>query len=297
MPPPDRRLIVVSGLSGAGKTIALHALEDQGFYCIDNLPVAFLPQFGQDMESGKQSLYQQVAIGIDARSPAHGLSQFPSMLRRLKSSGWATELIFVEAEDDVLLKRFSETRRRHPLSGEGVSLALAIARERRLLDPLSECADLRIDTSNMHIHQLRDLIRERVVRRSVAGLSLQFLSFGYKHGVPPESDFVFDVRCLPNPHWDAALRDQSGHDPDVIAFLERAPQVQQMIDHIASFLATWVRAFEVENRVYLTVAVGCTGGRHRSVYVAERLAGHFEKLGKHVLVSHRDIGNVLARAG
>lgn len=296
MPPRDRRLVVVSGLSGAGKTIALDALEDHGFYCIDNLPIAFLPQFAQEMTGGSQSLYQQIAVGIDARSPVDSLSQFPSMLQRLKAGGRATELIFIEAEDDVVLKRFSETRRRHPLSGEGISLARAIAAERRLLDPLSECADLRIDTSSMHIHQLRDLIRERVVRRPVAGQSLQFLSFGYKHGVPPESDFVFDVRCLPNPHWEASLRDLSGRDQEVIAFLDRASQVQQMVDQIAAYLGAWIPAFEQENRLYLTVALGCTGGRHRSVYVAERLVQHFRSLGRHAMVSHRDIGNELARA-
>jgi UPF0042 nucleotide-binding protein len=291
----SRRLVVVTGLSGAGKTVVLHALEDLGFYCIDNLPVAFLEQFGQELESGKNALYEQLAVGVDARNPVDSLSRVPSILGRLREASIAAELLFIEAQDEILLKRFSETRRRHPLSGEAIALARAIANERRLLEPLSEGADMRIDTTYMHIHQLRDLVRERIARRPLNSLSLQFLSFGFKHGVPAESDFVFDLRCLPNPHWEAALRDRSGRDPDVVAFLGRSSNVQQMIQHIADFVATWIPGFEKENRVYLTVAVGCTGGRHRSVYVAERLSEHFKKLGKSVLVSHRDIGSESVR--
>lgn len=296
MPPLDRRLVVITGLSGSGKTVVLHALEDLGFYCIDNLPVTFLEQFGQELESGGHNHYHQLAVGVDARNPADSLSRVPAILQKLRAGGRATELVFVEAQDEILLKRFSETRRRHPLSDDSTPLARAIANERRLLEPLSEGADMRIDTTYMHIHQLRDLVRERVARRPLNSLSLQFLSFGFKHGVPAESDFVFDLRCLPNPHWEGRLRDQSGRDPDVVAYLGRAPQVQVMIQQIADFLDAWVPNFEKENRVYLTVALGCTGGRHRSVYVAERLAEHFKKLGKKALVSHRDIGSEGARS-
>lgn len=297
MPPRDRRLVIVTGLSGSGKTVVLHALEDLGFYCIDNLPVAFLGQFEKELEIGTSSLYQQLALGIDARSPADSLARVPGQLQRLRETGTATELVFVDAQDEILLKRFSETRRRHPLSNENVSLARAIATERRLVEPLSEGADLRVDTTYMHIHQLRDFVRERIARRPLNSLALQFLSFGFKHGVPAESDFVFDLRCLPNPHWEGGLRDQTGRDPDVVTFLGQSSQVQSMIQHIADFLAMWVPSFERENRVYLTVAVGCTGGRHRSVYVAERLAEHFKKTGKNALVSHRDIGHESPRAG
>lgn len=297
MPPQDRRLVVVTGLSGSGKTVVLHTLEDLGFYCIDNLPVAFLAQFEREFISSNQPLYQQLALGIDARNPAESLAQIPVLLQSLRSSGIAAELVFLEAQDDILLKRFSETRRRHPLSGDSQPLARAVANERRLLEPLSEGADMRVDTTYMHIHQLRDLVRERIARRPVSSLSLQFMSFGFKHGVPAESDFVFDLRCLPNPHWEAALRDQTGRDVDVAAFLSASSQVQLMIQHIADFVGHWVPSFEKENRVYLTVAVGCTGGRHRSVYVTERLAEHFKKMGRNALVSHRDIGNEPPRAG
>jgi UPF0042 nucleotide-binding protein len=285
----NRRLIVVSGLSGAGKTVVLHTLEDLGFYCVDNLPVGFLEEFVREVATSDRALYHQVAVGIDARNPADSLSALPAILDALRRRNAHAELVFVDAGDRTLLKRFSETRRRHPLSGEDLSLARAIARERRLLEPLAECADLRIDTSLMHIHQLRDLVRERVAHRPVASLSLQLLSFGFKHGVPAESDFVFDVRCLPNPHWEAQLRDQDGRDPEVAAFLDSAPHVNEMIAQIGDFLAAWIPRFEAENRVYLTVAIGCTGGHHRSVYVIERLAARFRQLGRHVLVSHRDL--------
>jgi UPF0042 nucleotide-binding protein len=290
MLPQDRRLVVITGLSGSGKTVVLHTLEDFGFYCIDNLPVMFLGQFESELQSNN-SIYHHLALGIDARNPADSLAQVPELLRRVRASGIATELIFLEANDEILLKRFSETRRRHPLSSQSLPLARAIDSERRLLAPLAESADMRVDTTYMHIHQLRDLVRERIARRPVNTLSLQFMSFGFKHGVPAESDFVFDLRCLPNPHWEAGLRDQTGRDADVIAFLSASSQVQLMIDHIAEFLDRWVPSFERENRVYLTVAVGCTGGRHRSVYVTERLAEHFRKMGRNALVNHRDIGN------
>ena len=284
-----RRLVVVSGLSGSGKSVVLHTLEDFGFYCIDNLPVGFLPEIARQIGNSDRAIYQQVAIGIDARNPAEDLSQFPALLQSAKSASLMPELVFVDADDEILLKRFSETRRKHPLSTDATGLARAIANERRLLEPMAEFADLRIDTSHMHIHQLRNLVRERVARRPLASLSLQFMSFGFKHGVPPESDFVFDVRCLPNPHWDALLRDQSGRDADVIDYLQRSPLVEEMVQNIGDFVARWVPRFEMENRVYLTVAVGCTGGRHRSVYVVERLAERFKTAGKSALVSHRDI--------
>jgi RNase adapter protein RapZ len=291
MLPQDRRLVVITGLSGSGKTVVLHTLEDFGFYCIDNLPVKFLGQFESELQNDSSSIYHHLALGIDARNPAEGLAQVPDLLRRVRATGIATELIFLEANDEILLKRFSETRRRHPLSSESLPLARAIDSERRLLAPLAESADMRVDTTYMHIHQLRDLVRERIAQRPVNSLSLQFMSFGFKHGVPAESDFVFDLRCLPNPHWEASLRDQTGRDADVIAFLSASSQVQLMIDHIAQFLDRWVPSFERENRVYLTVAVGCTGGRHRSVYVTESLAEHFRKMGRNALVNHRDIGN------
>lgn len=284
-----KRLIVISGLSGAGKTVALHTLEDRGFYCVDNLPLGFLAEFAREVAGSRWPGYQQVAVGIDARSAAENLTGLPPVLRQLKSTALAVELVFIEASDDILLKRFSETRRRHPLSGETQPLARAIAADRARLAPLAEYADLRIDTTTMHVHRLREWVRERVARRAVGQLSLQLLSFGFKNGVPPESDFVFDARGLPNPHWQADLRDQSGLDAAVRAFLDASPLARELAEQIGHFMLTWIPRFEAEDRPYLTVAVGCTGGRHRSVYVTERLAASLRDGGRTVLISHRDL--------
>jgi len=284
-----KRLVVVSGLSGSGKSVALHALEDIGYFSVDNLPVSFLMEFARMITASDLPLYQNVAVGIDARNPAEALSGFPPVLEQIRATDLVSELIFIEAADDVLINRFSETRRRHPLSAGSVALAEAIARERELLEPMAECADLRIDTTPMHIHQLRDLIRHRVVEHEPDRLSLQFVSFGYKYGVPRDSDFVFDVRCLPNPHWEPNLRHLSGLDDDVVSFLRATSEVETMFAGISKFLDDWIPHFEADNRSYLTVAVGCTGGRHRSVYVVERLAEFFKRQAKEVLVTHRDM--------
>ncbi|HTT07508.1 MAG TPA: RNase adapter RapZ [Gammaproteobacteria bacterium] len=284
-----KRLVVISGLSGAGKTEALHTLEDTGFYCVDNLPLGFLAEFAGEVAASRWPGYQQVAVGIDARSAVENLTGLPPALRQLKSAALAVELVFIEASDEILLKRFSETRRRHPLSGESLPLPGAIAAERERLAPLAEYADLRVDTSAMHVHRLREWVRERVARRVVGRLSLQLLSFGYKNGVPPESDFVFDARGLPNPHWEAELRDRSGLDAEVRAFLDASPLAQELAEQIGRFMLAWIPRFEAEDRPYLTVAVGCTGGRHRSVYVTERLAESLRDGGRAVLISHRDL--------
>jgi RNase adapter protein RapZ len=289
MPGEPRRLVIVTGLSGAGKSVALHALEDFGYYCIDNLPIGMLSEFLRRGRETDRALYQKVAVGMDARNRAEDLSRFPALLRKLATDDPRPELVFFEASDDILIKRFSETRRKHPLSSHRVSLPDAIRRERELLAPLSEHADLRIDTSRTHVHELRMLIRERVVQRQNQGLSLQFTSFGFKHGIPPEADFVFDLRCLPNPYWDANLKDHSGSDPVVIDFLERSALVGQMQRDLCAFLDSWIPRFEAENRSYLTVALGCTGGHHRSVYMTEKLAAYYLGQGKAVLVRHRDL--------
>ncbi len=287
--PGAKRLVIVSGLSGAGKTVVLHALEDFGFYCVDNLPAGFLEQFADLVVASGLPHYQRVAVGIDARNPAESLSGFPDILDRVRRRALATEIVFVGADEEVLLKRFSETRRRHPLSMDGVSLKDALDRERVLLGPIAEAADLTLDTRHTNIHQLREIIGARVARRAPGTLSLQVIAFGYKNGVPPDSDFVFDVRCLPNPHWEPALRPLTGRDAQVAGFLEQVPLVGEMISDICGFLDRWVPRFEADDRSYLTVAVGCTGGRHRSVYVAERLGQHFLARRSHVLVSYRDM--------
>ena len=282
-----RRFIIVTGLSGAGKSIALHALEDAGFYCVDNLPAALLVDFSEFIDNGDLPHYRQVAVGVDARNPATDLLNFPDVLRALRTMEFDVELIYVDASDETLINRFSETRRKHPLSSNERTLSSAIAQERVVMAALSDLADLRIDTTHTFIHEFRGLIAERVARRPKDALSLQFCSFGYKNGVPPDADFVFDLRCLPNPYWDPALRELSGRDQPIQDFLHNDPTVARMINDIVEFLGKWIPAFESENRSYLTVALGCTGGRHRSVFVAEQIAAHF-KPGRPVLLAHRD---------
>ncbi|MGR8919175.1 MAG: RNase adapter RapZ [Gammaproteobacteria bacterium] len=282
------RFLIISGLSGAGKTVALHALEDAGFYCVDNLPVGILPAFAAYLGERDLPHFHRVAVGVDARNPADAIAGLPSALDKLASRGVEAELIFVDANDQTLIQRFSETRRPHPLATEGVSLSDAIERERAVLDPIVQRADLRIDTSRSNVHELRTMVRELITRRPSGRMALQFRSFGFKKGVPVDADFVFDVRCLPNPFWELDLRDQSGRDAAVRAFLERQPEVAEMAADMVGFLETWIDRFEQVNRSYLTIAFGCTGGRHRSVYMAERVAAHFADRGKRAIVSHRD---------
>lgn len=285
-----RRFIVVTGLSGAGKTVALNALEDLEFYCIDNLPAGMLEQFFQRVGRGADGLPDEVAVGIDARSPEPALAGVPAQLGHLRAIGIPAEIVFLDAADDVLVRRFSETLRRHPLSSDEAMLPGAISKERRLLGPLSEIADLRIDTSLCTVHELRKLVHERVALRPAAVLSLQFISFGYKFGVPLDADFVFDVRCLPNPHWEPGLRNLTGKDPAVADFLQRQPEVGAMLQDQCGFLDRWIPRFEAGQRSYLSVALGCTGGQHRSVYMAQWLAGHINAENRRVLVLHRDLG-------
>lgn len=283
------KILIVSGLSGAGKTITLHSLEDMGAYCIDNLPVNLLPAFA-DQLSQLGRFHKYVAVGIDARTLALH-NNVSVLLQTLKQANISYDLLFLEADDAVLIKRFSETRRKHPLSSAQLSLAEAIKRERQLLEPLIGQADICINTTLTHVHQLRDLIRRQIgMNDSSHELSLLFQSFGFKYGIPNDADFVFDVRCLPNPHWEMELRNLTGCDLAVINFLREKPKVQQMCEHIRGFLDTWIPQFAIENRSYLTVAIGCTGGQHRSVYVAEQLARYFNQQHEGVLVRHRELG-------
>lgn len=279
------KLIIVSGLSGAGKTVALHSLEDMGAYCIDNLPINLLSESIEQI-SRLRPTYSCLAVGIDARNVAlQELSALLSILAQFKKA----EILFLEASDDALLKRFSETRRKHPLTFQDVPLIEAIRQERELLEPLFSRADWRIDTSQLHLPQLRDLIRLRLKLQPQQGLSLLFESFGFKYGIPKDVDFVFDARCLPNPHWDLRLRPLTGKDQAVIDFLQQQAKAQQMLDDLIHFFENWLPQFESENRSYLTVAVGCTGGRHRSVYLVEQLSAYFGKRRADVLVRHREL--------
>jgi UPF0042 nucleotide-binding protein len=284
-------LIIVSGLSGSGKSIALETLEDSGYYCIDNLPINLFEPFIQSarQESEAGQIYRKVAISIDARSRCESLQQFPDTLELATQMGISCQVMFLKAGEESLLKRFSETRRKHPLTDRSRSLTEAIMLESALLVPIASRADLVIDTSHTNIHQLRDLIRERIGAKRDHRMSVYCLSFGYKNGIPFDADFTFDARCLPNPHWVPALRPKTGRDPEVSAFLENIPEVRRYLDDMASFMQTWAPRFASENRSYLTIAVGCTGGQHRSVYLAEALAARLDSEEYDLLVRHRDL--------
>jgi RNase adapter protein RapZ len=283
------KLIVISGVSGSGKSTALHVLEDQDYYCIDNLPVGLLPDFALKMNAFPGQLGDLAAVGIDARNPPLDLSRFPEILDSLVDAGVDCEVIYLDADDEILLKRFSETRRKHPLSGEEVPLHEAILYERRLLQPIIDRSDLHLDTTRSNVHQLRDLIRERIRGEQDIGLSILFESFGFKHGMAVDADFVFDARCLPNPHWETKLRSLTGKDKPVADFLESQSLVAQFYQQIETFMTQWVPCFEADNRSYLTIAIGCTGGQHRSVYLTERLGQHFQQQRDHVIIRHRDL--------
>lgn len=286
------KLVIVSGLSGSGKSVALHTLEDEGYYCVDNIHLGLLPAFVKLLQSPAYSSYDRAAVGIDARTTGLAeLEQFPDILRELRDSGVEMHTIFLEADADTLIKRFSETRRKHPLTHKGLPLVEAIERERALMAAFASMADLRIDTTQSNVHQLRALIRERLSPAAGQGMSLLIQSFAFKHGVPADSDFVFDVRCLPNPHWEPGLRPLTGKDQGVIDFLARHDKVEQMYRMIRDFIDTWTPCFQAENRSYLSISVGCTGGQHRSVYLVERLGEHFRgRSGVKVMTRHREIG-------
>ena len=279
------RLIVISGLSGSGKSVALRMLEDLDFYCVDNMPAGLLPEFISHTVRSDESQYRLTAIGIDARNRAEDIALVPKQVAELKRSGVKCELVYLRADNDVLLKRYSETRRRHPLSRGGLGLADAIEEEQRLLEPIAGAADMVVNTSNFSVHDLRELVRQRVGSHSDSHMSILFESFAFKHGLPGDADFVFDVRNLPNPFWEPGLAAFTGLDQPVIDYLGRHAQVQRMIDDLTQFLDHWIPELAKTNRSYLTVAVGCTGGQHRSVYLVERLAANFRN--KYPMVSAR----------
>lgn len=281
------KLVILSGRSGSGKTVALHALEDQEFYCIDNLPITMLPQLVEKVKTHEES----VAVSIDARALPDELEHFTQIHQQLIDEGIQVEVIFLDADDSTLLKRFSETRRRHPLTQDGISLREAISKEKELLDPIALASSLNVDTSRLNVHQLSDLIKLRIMGTS-SSLCLMFVSFGYKYGIPADADFVFDARCLPNPYWDESLRSFTGRDKPVMDFLHEQSRVQEFFWQLKVFLHTWLKRFETNKRSYMTVAIGCTGGQHRSVYIAEQLAQHFQKEHAKVTIRHRELDSV-----
>jgi UPF0042 nucleotide-binding protein len=280
------KLSIVSGRSGSGKSTALKALEDVGFNCIDNFPVTLLEALVANTLSGPGA-DRDYAVCIDARNPE--LSQFPEILARIDRKQVQLQIIYLDALTGTLVKRFSETRRRHPLTDAHTDLLEAIEAERELLQPIADIADLTMDTTAMLGTQLIDAIRTRVAASRAIGISILFRSFGYKLGVPVDADFVFDIRCLPNPHWQPELRPLTGRDAAVAGFLAGLDQVNQMFKDISGFLERWIPQFEADNRAYMTVAVGCTGGQHRSVYMVERLGAYFQDKAGRVLVRHREL--------
>lgn len=285
------RLVIISGRSGSGKSSALAALEDQGFYCIDNLPATLLTDLVSRFTGTDNTAGRNLAVSIDARNTLGELARFPEIHLQLQSDQrLQCDIIFLDADHETLLKRFSATRRRHPLSNNEFSLDEAIYKEAEVLHNIAGVADMRVDTSRLSLHELRSLIRERVAGKARHELSLQFESFGFKKGVPIDADFVFDVRCLPNPYWSEELRVWTGRDQPVIDFLSSHSIVKEMQDDISAFISRWLPKFEEGNRSYLTIAIGCTGGQHRSVYLCEAIARSFATHTSLVQVRHRELG-------
>ena len=285
--PREIHLIVLTGMSGGGKTVALRALEDLEFYCVDNLPSALLPQLVNAVITGN-SKHRRIAVGVDVRNRGTDFAQMPSVLSELAAAGVQVHLVFLDCRDEVLIKRYSETRRRHPLAMRNVSLADAIAAERRLLRPLMGIAEKVIDSSALNVHQLRRLVATDYAR-ATEGLTVMFQSFAFKRGLPLDADFVFDARCLPNPHWQPQLRPLSGKDAPVRDFLDADPLVGEYFADTVRWLEAWLPRFEADDRSYVTISIGCTGGRHRSVYLVEQLAAHFRARRGGVLTFHREL--------
>ncbi len=287
------KLIVISGRSGSGKSTALKVLEDIGYFCVDNIPVGLLPELAKHAMkrlTEKPDEPRHVAVGIDARNTISDLLSFPVLLKEIPKE-INVDIIFVDANDDILIKRFSETRRKHPLTNDEVSLPEALAIESKQLAAIAAMADLSIDSSFLNIHQLRSTVRERVGTKNNVNLSVLIQSFGYKGSIPIDSDFVFDVRCLPNPYWNTELREYSGRDPVIQQFLGANEDVKKMIEDIKHFLDQWLPKFQEDNRSYLTVSIGCTGGKHRSVFIAEQLYQYLSPKYEDIKVRHRELIN------
>ena len=284
-----KQLVLVTGMSGGGKSTALRALEDLGFYCVDNLPAALLPKFVRLISRREDEEYARVALGVDARSPGQDLGEIPAWLDGLSDSGIHCQLLFLTADTRSIIKRFSETRRRHPLTGEQQALPQAIEAEHDILAPLNDRADLVIDTSEINIHQLRRQVWKHVGGGSDS-MTVVLESFAFKRGVPQDVDFIFDARILPNPYWVESLREHTGLDEPVRKWLEKDDAVKRMISDVLGFLKSWLPEFQNSQRSYVTVGIGCTGGRHRSVYLVDRLARDLGEKYSDVLVHHREIG-------
>jgi UPF0042 nucleotide-binding protein len=290
------RLIIISGRSGSGKSAALNVLEDQGFYCIDNLPLGLLTALIEQAQQQKYSpnaenevSLQRLAVSIDARNAAQDMSQFPRILSSIEKGPFKAEVLYLDAHKETLMQRFSSTRRKHPLTNNDTSLDEALESEQALLHHIRDLADLSLDTTHLSVHELRSLIKLRISNKQSADMALLFQSFGFKHGIPIDADLVFDVRNLPNPYWDPSLRQFNGRDSQIINFLEKEPLVKEMLKDIQQYLEKWLPSFEQANRSYMTVAIGCTGGHHRSVFISESLTRLFSAQFENVQVRHREL--------
>lgn len=283
------RLIIVSGRSGSGKSTALNVLEDNNFYCIDNLPAMLLPELAKRTLLSNELTYPQIAVSIDARNLPYQLERFPDLLAGLREQHITCDVLYLDADHETLLKRFSETRRRHPLTSDSRSLSEAIKDEKTLLSPIIDLADLTINTSQLNLYQLRDIIKLRLLDKPEPGTAFLIESFGFKRGVPVDADLVFDIRCLPNPYWEPELRAFCGLDQPIIDYLNQQAMVEEMYSDIHSYLAKWLPRFAASNRAYVTIAIGCTGGQHRSVYMAERLGAALGKELNNIQIRHRDV--------
>jgi UPF0042 nucleotide-binding protein len=280
------KLIIISGRSGSGKSTAVRALEDSGYNCIDNLPISLLEALIMEyLKEGAAST--KLAVCIDARS--RSLEKFPDILMKLENAAIERQIIYLDALGPSLVKRFSETRRKHPLTSKDIDLRQAIDMEARILGSVADLANLIIDTTHLGAKQLSDQIKERIIQREESSISLVFRSFGFKHGVPVDTDFVFDLRCLPNPHWEPNLRPLTGLNQEVENYLDDQPMVIEMFDELSGLLKRWIPRFEANERIYMTIGIGCTGGQHRSVYMAEKLARYFKEQFGNVLVRHREL--------
>lgn len=283
-----QELIVISGMSGSGKTIALRTLEDLNFYCVDNLPIEMLPQFAKHV---LENNYKRVSVGVDVRSSEQALQALPELLADLKKQQINVSLVFLTSDDSVILSRYSETRRAHPLSSKKhkFSLSQAIKYEREIMEPVAHVADLLIDTSQLTAAQLRQKIWRQVSDHKDNKVSILLESFAFKRGVPYDADFVFDARCLPNPFWEKELREYCGKDKPIQEYLESKPIVQDYFNDIRSLISKWLPSFEEHDRSYITIAIGCTGGKHRSVFIVEKLAKSLKEHRKHLLIQHREL--------
>jgi len=286
------QVTIVTGLSGSGKSVALHTLEDDGYHCIDNLPSDLLPDVIDRLLAIDSRVYEKLAIGVDMRSERKSADGLLNLLRNLRArEDIDIRVLFLDTDRRTLSQRFSETRRRHPLSTDDLPLATAIDTEAALLSDVKAAADQVIDTTSLNLHELRGIIHHHVDGHTESKLLVVLQSFGFKHGMPVSTDFMFDVRCLPNPYWQPEIRHYTGLDQPIIDYLAAEPSVGTMYTHINDFLAHWIPCFEAENRAYLTVSIGCTGGRHRSVYLTERLAASIRANHDHVSVRHREQGS------